>query len=147
MFIKILRDKLTVEKRDKFTGLVFAKWVVVTLLLILFMKEDTWGVLDLLAPFGPFCGLATFFILNGPVERGPGVFHDLEGGQSQHTQATPQPTLTSHVIQVLPEDEADGILAEATPYIRNDHPFSMGSDSPPGDVGYIINYNHETYDV
>ena len=95
-----------------FIALVFAMSLVVMLLLKLFMRDDTWSVLDLLALCVSFCGVAAFIIISGPRGKNTGDGdRDVEAGRSQYPQANPTPNQSTPG-QPPPStsvhDEADG---------------------------------------
>jgi hypothetical protein len=112
LLIVILRTILPKEKRVSFIALVFAMSLVVMLLLKLFMRDDTWSVLDLLALCVSFCGVAAFIITSGPRGKNTGDGdRDVEAGRSQYPQANPTPNQSAPG-QPPPStsvhDEADG---------------------------------------
>ena len=115
-----------------FIALVFAMSLVAMLLLKLFMRDDTWSVLDLFALCVSFCGVAAYIITNEPRDRNADV--GLEGGRPQYpqdNQAVNQPAQPPQATQ--PEDDAVDDHAVGQQSIRSDDPFIIGDDSTLGD--------------
>lgn len=117
-----------------FIALVFAMSLVVMLLLKLFMRDDTWSVLDLLALCVSFCGVAAYIITSEPRGRNPAdEDHGLEGGRPRYPQANLAINQPDQPPQVpRPEDDPDDGSAVQSP-IRNDDLFVIGDDSTLGD--------------
>lgn len=115
-----------------FIALVFAMSLVAMLLLKLFMRDDTWSVLDLFALCVSFCGVAAYIITNEPRDGDADV--GLEGGRPQYlqdNQTVNQPDQPPQATQ--PEDDAGDDHAAGQPSIRSDDPFIIGDDSTLGD--------------
>ncbi|KAK2599873.1 hypothetical protein N8I77_011594 [Diaporthe amygdali] len=135
VLVVLLRAILPSEKRVAFVTLVFTMSLVAMLLLKLFIRDDTWSVLDMLALCVSFCGVAAYIITTEPMGRnvaGEGL--DLEGGRPQYPQANlaiNPPSQPPRVPQ--PEGEADDDSAVAQSSIRTDGPFVIGDDSTLGD--------------
>lgn len=131
MLIVLIRTTLPTEKRRKFITLVFTMSVMVMLTLKLFMRDDTWSVLDLLALCVSFCGVAAYIVTSEPrgrnsVREGLG----LEAGRPQHHHqvnlAAGQPAQPPRVLQ--PEGPTDENSAVVQPPIRSDGAFVIGDD-------------------
>lgn len=115
-----------------FIALVFAMSLVAMLLLKLFMRDDTWSVLDLFALCVSFCGVAAYIITNEPRDGDADV--GLEGGRPQYLQDNQtgnQPDQPPQATQ--PEDGAGDDHAAGQLSIRSDDPFIIGDDSTLGD--------------
>lgn len=109
--------------------------LVAMLLLKLFMRDDTWSVLDLFALSVSFCGVAAYIITNEPRDRNTvGGDVGLEGGRPQYpqdNQTVNQPAQPAQATQ--PEDDAGDDHAAWQQSIRSDDPFIIGDDSTLGD--------------
>lgn len=134
----LLRAILPRWKRGAFIPLVFALSVVTMLLLKLFMRDDTWSVLDLFALSVSFCGVAAYIITNEPRDRNAvGGDVGLEGGRPQYPQGNltvnqpAQPAQPPQVIQS--EDDAGDGHAAVHPSTQSDDQFIIGDDSKLGD--------------
>lgn len=118
-----------------FIALVFAMSLVAMLLLKLFMRDDTWSVLDLFALCVSFCGVAAYIITNEPRDRNATDGDvGLEGGRPQDPQGNVtvnQPAQPPQAIQ--PEDGAGNGHAAVHPSTQSDDPFIIGDDSTLGD--------------
>lgn len=117
-----------------FVALVFAMSVVVMLLLKLFMRDDTWSVLDLLALCVSFCGVAAYIVTSEPRARHGVGDLDLEGGRPRHPRgnlAVNQPAQPPPTIQ--PDEDARDDPTTVQPSTRTDSPFTIGDDSTLGD--------------
>lgn len=118
-----------------FIALVFAMSLVLMLLLKLFMRDDTWSVLDLLALCVSFCGVAAYIVTSEP--RGRNAADEdlgLEGGRPRWPQANlaiNQPGQTPQLGR--PEDDPDDGSAAVQSSIPSDDPFIIGDDSTLGD--------------
>lgn len=87
VLVVLLRAGVPRQKRMAFVALVFAMSVVVMLLLINVLREETWSVLDMLALSISFCGLTAYIVTGEPRGRiVRGEDSGLEGGGSQHQE-------------------------------------------------------------
>lgn len=122
VLVVFLRATLPREKRGSFIALVFTMSLVVMLLLKLFMRDDTWSVLDLLALCVSFCGIAAHIVTSGPRGRNT-VDGDPSCVPSRYSRvnvATNHAAQPSQALQV--DEEAD------------DGGFIIGDDSTLGDT-------------
>lgn len=125
------------QRRVAFIALVFSMSLVFTLILKLFMGDDTWSVLDLLAPCVSFCGIAAYIVTSGLRDRNlVGGDVGLEGapGRPQDPQGIltiNQPGRPPRIIQS--EHDVEDDHAAMQPSTRSDDPFIIGDDSTLGD--------------
>lgn len=108
--------------------------VVVVLLLKLFMMDDTWSVLDLLALCVSFCGVAAYIITSEPrgVNRIDGDL-SLESGRPQYPQGSVAGNQPLQPTRVIHQDGAGDDLAAVQSSTQSDDPFIVGDDSTLGD--------------
>lgn len=120
-----------------FVAVVFASILALMLLLMHFMVDDTWNVLDLLAPCVCFCATATYIIISES-RRGDtvgGNRDEEEGGiplQENPARNQPeQPLQRSGGAQ--PEGEVDDTSVDAQPPIQEDDVLTIDDDRTLGD--------------